>query len=343
MKFRAGLLILVCFSGHSYAQKPAEEKWYSRVQYDTGYVRSYYDNYLHVTLISTSLNQSLDVANIENDINVSYRPNNAFRFGIGFDYRFMTLEYAQSIDALDEPDPKLGQTKSISLRLGVTGRRYLVSALIQRFQGMYVSNPQDLKPQAAVLQNRVRNDLTSEVLLGSMYYFFNNRKYSAMAGLWQIDRQRKTAGSLASGITLSANHLKADTSLIPNYLLNSIHPEDRVIESYTYLIGLNGGYAFNVVAKGRLFLNLMLMPGINLQFGNYTVEGNTRSAYQKSLGYHGDIRIVAGYNGEKFYGGVHYANYFNSNTLKSTVDVNLYNTYFRVFIGRRFDLQKSAK
>lgn len=343
MILRTGLLILVCISRHTFAQKPAEEKWYSRVQYDTTYVHSYYDNFLHVTLVSTSLNQSLDVANIENDIKVNYKPNNAYRFGVGFDYRFMSLEYAQSIDALDIPDPKLGQTKSTSLRLGVTGRRYLVSALVQRFQGMYVSNPQDLKPQSSALQNRVRNDLTSEVLLGSMYYFLNNRRYSAMAGLWQIDRQKKTAGSIAAGITVAANHLKSDTSLIPGFLSAIIHPEDRVIESYTYLIGLNGGYAFTVVARGRLFLNLMLMPGLNVQFGNYTVEGNTRSAYQKSLGYHGDFRIVAGYNGERYYGGVHYANYFNSNTLKSTVDVNLYNTYFRIFFGRRFDLEKAAK
>lgn len=343
MKVFQGILVWLAavFTFEIYAQNPGY--LLNRLKYDSTYVESYYDHFLHVTLVTTSMYQSLDVSGSGNNRLITYEPNNAYRFGIGLDYRFMSLEYTQTIDALDIPDPVLGNTRSTALRLGVTGRRFLASALIQRFRGMYISNPEDLQSQGVVLQNRIRGDLLSEMVLGSVYYFFNPQQFSAMAGLWQIDRQKKTAGSFAAGITFSVSHLLADSTLIPSYLLLNPVATDLIKENYNYLVGMNAGYACTLVEKHRLFLHFLMLPGLNVQYSKIKTETGEETSYKARAGYHGDLRIVAGYNGELYYGGVHYSNYFNSNTIQSTVDVNQFNTYFRVFFGRRLDVRRNKR
>lgn len=311
---------------------------FKRVPYDTHYVESFYDDFLHLTLVGNLQSQNVEVSNSASNIGVSYMPNNAFRFGLGLDYRFLALEYTRSIGYIDAPDSNQGETKSTSFKFGITGRRFLGSMLLQRYQGMYISNAEQLADAGAIVEDQVRPDILSELVFGSLNYFFNHRKYSAMASLWQIDRQKQSAGSFALGIMAMANHLKADRPLVPDTIAVRRDPEDRLVENYNYVVGINTGYAHNFTWMKLFFFNVMLIPGINLQYGNSVSVSGVRNYYKSQVGYHGDVRVVAGYNGDRYYGGVHYSNYFTSNSLASDVRVNLYNTYLRVFIGRRFNL-----
>ena len=321
-----------------YGQNIFHSKLFKRAKYDSTYVDSYYDQYLHVTLISNSQNIKLDVNNNLNNQTVSYKPNNVFRFGFGIDYNLFSMEYTHSIDAFDSPDPKQGQTESFGLRLGITGRRILTNLIGQRYKGMYISNADELAQNGYPLQSKIRPDMKSEFILGSFNYFYNHQKYSTMASLWQIDKQKKSAGSFVSGLTFSAMHISADSSFLPSQIAVKNNNGERIIDNYNYLIGINTGYAYNFIFFKKWFINLMFIPGVNIQNGHNINEQHFRTNYNYKFGYHADVRMVGGYNGERYYFGVHSANYYLSNAIKDNVDVNLSNTYFRVFIGRRFYL-----
>lgn len=305
-------------------QKTFIQKVFSRAPYDTNYVDSYYNYFLHVTAVSVQQNHDLIISNSSNNTSFNYKPNSVFRFGVGLDFRYFSIEFTKSIDAIDKPNASKGNSDVFSLRLGITGRRLLGSMLAQSYKGMYLNNPEQVIPNwNASYGYPLRNDITSEILLGSLNYFFNHKRYSTMASLWQIDRQKKSAGSFTTGVTFSVTHLKGDSSFIPNSSNNSFSQSDRIVEGYNYLAGINAGYAYNFIFAKKFFFNALFIPGINLQYGKFELENKEIKTYSSTLGYHGDVRLIAGYNGVQYYSGVHYSNYFLSNRLESNFDVNI--------------------
>ena len=208
----------------------------------------------------------------------------------------------------------------------------------QRYKGMYINNSELLAQNGYPLSSKVRADMQSEMILGSFNYFYNHRKYSTMASLWQIDKQKRSAGSFVSGITYSAMHISADSSFLPSQVVVKNNSGERIIDNYNYLVGINSGYAYNFIFFKKWFINMMFIPGVNIQNGHNINEQLVRTNYSYKIGYHADFRVVGGYNGEQYYFGIHSANYYLSNALKDNVDVNLSNTYFRIFVGRRFYL-----
>jgi hypothetical protein len=340
------LLIAILFYSFSVAygqnRKPSlVKRLFTRAPYDTNYVDSYYDHFLHVTALSVLQNHDVEVSDGRDKVNANFTPNTAFRFGFGLDYRYFSLEFSQTIEAIDKPESNKGSSQNFSLRLGVTGRRLLGSMLIQSYKGLYMSNPQSVYPnwtQPNVYP--LRGDIMSEVVYGSLNYFFNHARYSTMASLWQIDRQKKSAGSFTAGLTSSLAHVKADSAFIPYEASLSGNANERLKEGYNYLFGVNAGYGYNFIFLEKFFINGLFIPGIDFQITQSTNIQNVKSASHLKMGYHGDVRIIAGYNGEVYYGGAHYSNYYFINRVESNVDLNLFNGYFRIFVGRRFDLRK---
>jgi hypothetical protein len=327
---------------HAQEKTSILKKILTRATYDTNYVESYYSHHLHVTLVSLSQNQLTTISTVDPNISISIKPNTSNTFGIGLDYKFLTLEITREIDAISKPDPNKGESESYSFRLGYTGRRVLCSALIQSHSGMYISNPEDFVPNWDVNTQGYpkRPDIVNTLLFGSMNYFFNHYRYSTMASLWQIDRQKKSAGSVVAGITASVSTLKGDSALTPP--LPSVGNTDpaRLVSETNYLTGLNVGYCYNFIYRKKLFLNFNVVPGVNIQFGEYKTNKTNTKTYNSNLGVHGDIRITGGYNGELYYCGAHYSNYIMHNNISDFLDINQFNSYLRFFIGRRFDLRR---
>lgn len=327
-----------------YAQeKPSFfKKIFTRPTYDTNYVESYYNNYLHITLVNLNQKHRSVISSPDPNTRVSIRPNTKATYGVGIDYKFLTIELTKAIDAISKPNPEKGESRSFALRLGYTGRRILASALIQSHTGMYVSNPEDFLPNWDVSKDGYpkRPDIKSTILFGSLNYFFNHRKYSTMASLWQIDRQKKSAGSLVVGMTASLSSLIGDTALVPPLPPSVDGDIGRLVSGTNYMSGINAGYCHNFIYRKKIFVNINLIPGINIQFGEFKTDNYTSRSYRSNLGIHGDFRVTAGYNGELYYGGIHYSNYMLRNNISKSLDIDQFNSYLRLFIGRRFDLSR---
>lgn len=345
MRYLLTIIICCCLFTLRAQEKSVFGKIFTKPKYDSNYVESYYEDYLHVTLVNLRPNHRISISDFNNNQKVSLRPNTRAAYGFGLDYKFLTIELSKAFDALSSPNPDKGTTKSFSLRMGLTGHRVLASALIQSYQGMYISNPQTVLPSWDVQANGYprRADIVSTILFGSLNYFFNHTRYSTMASLWQIDRQKKSAGSAVLGITASSSALSGDSSLTPQVNTNTIAPNEHIKQGNNYLAGINMGYAYNLIFKKKIFFNAFFIPGFNLQYGTYeTDQGQTRH-YSSNLGVHGDLRLIGGYNGKRYYWGIHYSNYFFQNNIETNLDINSFNSYLRLFVGSRFDLSRKGK
>jgi hypothetical protein len=210
---------------------------------------------------------------------------------------------------------------------------------------MYISNPETVMPAWDVNTNGYpkRADVTSTILFGSLNYFFNHSRYSTMASLWQIDRQKRSSGSAVLGITASKSSLSGDSSLTPKPVNTSFNPTDGIQKGTNFLGGINFGYAYNLIFKKKIFFNVFFIPGFNLQYGRYETDQGENRHYSSNLGVHGDLRLIGGYNGEHYYYGIHYSNYFFQNNIESNLDINSFNSYLRLFVGSRFDLSRKRK
>jgi hypothetical protein len=333
------LFCLICLVQQVGAQSLIK-KIFTRAPYDTGYVDSYYDDYLHVTLVSLKQTHQATVANSDNSRTYVYRPNSVFRFGMGVDYRFLSLEYSSQIDALNKSDLRKGFSELNSFRLGVTGRRILASILLQDIKGMYLENVADFSSSWSSLTDFYprRKDMHSVAYVGSMYYFFNHSRYSTMASLWQIDRQKKPAGSFLAGIAMSYHSLSGDTAIGPQATITN--DSSAIIKAKVLQYGLNFGYAYNLVLYKRFFLNAMMVPGVNIQLGEETYTNGRKDKQRTSAGIHGDFRFTAGYNGTRFYSGIMYTNNFLFSKIRSSVNIDFYHEYVRIFAGARFNIRK---
>lgn len=94
------------------------------------------------------------------------------------------------------------------------------------------------------------------------YYFFNHKKYSQGAAYCFSKYQRKSAGSLIAGITVSHQNIGLDFSQLPEDMIPEL-PPDRMIyrfkyNDYCFLLG----YGYNWVFKPNWLFNISVLPSI---------------------------------------------------------------------------------
>jgi hypothetical protein len=319
-------------------------KLFGKTHIDTSYITSYYDK-LQLTGVSISKGHSTIISDRTTDKRLIFAPNTGNTFGLGVDYKILTFEFTRAIQGLFSPDPQKGKSESFGFRFGLTGRKWLFSGLLQGYNGLYIKNPQEIidgwNPEVNGYPNR--EDLSSFTLLLSLNYVFNPTKYSNMAALWQIDRQKKSAGSFMCGITLRGNSLTSDSTIVPSRVYTEFPEVNRVMQGSNGTIGFNFGYGHNFVYRKRFFANVMFVPGINMQNGILQYTDGSLINYESKLGVHGDFRLITGYNGERYYWGLHYANYFLNRAFDEVISMSERSTYFRLFAGVRFTVHKEKK
>lgn len=338
-------LIMATVIGNVNAQNVSLfKKFFGKTKIDTSYITSYYDK-LQLTAVSISKGHSTIISDRNTNNRLVFAPNTGNTFGLGIDYKIFTFEYTRAFKGLFSPDPRKGSSESFGFRFGLTGRKWLFSGLLQGYTGLYIKNPEEIikgwNPEVNGYPNR--EDLSSFTLLLSLNYVFNPERYSNMAALWQIDRQKKSAGSFMGGITIRGNSIASDSSIIPTKVFTDFPEVNRVQLGSNGTIGINFGYGHNFVYRRRLFANIMFVPGINFQNGFLKYTDGSSVAYDSKAGLHGDFRLITGYNGERYYWGLHYANYFLNKAFEERVSMSERSTYFRIFAGIRFAVHKQKK
>lgn len=339
MNFRLAIL-LILISAICRAQSAMERVM--NIIKDPGFDSSYIDSFkgdLTLTLVGQSTNNDIILKNVLRD-EITFATNVPFTYGLALDYRWLSLEFTSSLGRT--PDNNKGFTLLRNFGFGITMRKFLFRNFYQSSQGYYLTNPgyfnPDFNPSTDIYPHR--DDLRSSVYYATLNYVFNYKTFSSLAALWQLERQKKSAGTFVTGLTYSYATYQADSSLVPPEYQYLFLGNNNINTLFFNLYGANFGYMHTfVLAKNyRFFLSLGIIPGISYQHATAYYDKNLGKGSNSDLGIHAEGRMVAGYNADNWYTAISVVGYTLSGRIQ---DVNPYNQGFswvRFVVGYRFKM-----
>jgi hypothetical protein len=157
--------------------------------------------------------------------------------------------------------------------------------------------------------------------------------------LWQIDRQERSAGSFVAGASLRFYGMVADSgiTLIPQEVQPLYNSNQLVIAQRVSNFNFNVGYVHTFVYDKSWFATIYFVPGISIQNSYFQAEGQQIIRDPGQILGMSEFRLVLGYNGEQWFGGISsYSIGFSGNDKQSLWIDNSYN-WFRMFAGFRLN------
>ncbi len=268
--------------------------------YDTTYVITY-RSALVISALTKYQFVTVDLEPAEGDA-LSLSSNNNEQYGVGLNYKWLSAEITFDVPAFNQYDPSLGKTTSRGIGIGTTGRRLWARAFWNNTTGYYLDDPQRwLGGWRQGDPTLVRPDLSNDTyLLSAKYALSGKRRYSHNAALFQMERQKKSAGTFLAGITAWRNVVSADSSLIGLALQDTFQLATGFTEVERTLGGLLFGYTHTFAFWHKGFLQVSVVPGVCYirqsiapTVGEELVGAGIAGTTEFELG--------AGYNGDRWY------------------------------------------
>lgn len=128
------------------------------------------------------------------------------------------------------------------------------------------------------------NDISQESLSGTLYYFFNHKKYSQGAAYTYSRYQLKSAGSWLSGISLSHQRIMMDFSKLPEEMLEHLPSLKRYYSFHYADYDILGGYGYNWVLKPRKWLiNATVLPSVGYKHSYESATDDKKDMFSANL------------------------------------------------------------
>jgi len=319
----------------------AQTDVYADPGFDTNYILSFRD-YLVVTVVSTSANNTVAVHDTSGE-SLSFATNLPASFGLAVDYKWLTAEYTSTFGRTG--DPRKGETSMQSLGFGLTSRKFWFRNFFQKTQGYYLENPEYLNPNFNAQTDNYphRSDIRATIYYAVLNYGFNHRRYSNNAALWQLERQKKSAGSFTAGLTFSYATYSADSALVPSKYRDFFSERDFITAFDFTMLGLNGGYlhTFSFTKSKKFFLSLALIPGVSYQRGSSFSEVSDVAKDKYAFGLHVEARISFGYNGDVWYSSITSTGYAVSTAFDDTNPFTQGYSFFRFVVGYKIRMPET--
>ena len=165
------------------------------------------------------------------------------------------------------------------------------------------------------------------------YYFFNNKKYSQGAAYSYSKYQKKSAGSVIGGITVSHQDVSIDFSDLPQSIKDKLEGLDMKYHVYYNDYCLMMGYGYNWVFKKNWLFNITIIPcfGFNHSLSTSNIESYSKDKFSINV----KTKMALVYNHNNFYysiNGRYDGHFYSSNNYQF---INSY-TNLAVLAGFRF-------
>jgi hypothetical protein len=317
--------------------RPEDRFDHSYLQDETGYLTP------RLFLVQDNQPITVNVAG-QRFANLSYEPNQAFGIGGGLFYRWFGLQLSFPIQAFSAPEGSRGYTRSFVLNVNGYLRRYGFDVYYTRYNGFYLSNPQQVIPTQPTPPFPIRSDLRSESIGGNFVFVFNHRRFSFRAAFIQTERQLKSAGSLLLQPTFNYIRFAGDSALtaVGGVKYAGVPTGIGLRSGISASAGVNFGYAQTFVVNKRFFFLVALLPGITVGTHSYTLDDDVERRSER-FNVRAHFRASLGYNGERWFGGL--AATADAYNIRLTRDVSVGYIIARtqLFFGRRFEMLKMKK
>lgn len=319
----------------------SQDTTYKDPGYDTSYIKSFRDD-LVVTLVSASSGNEISAIDKKGNP-LTFATNLPASFGIGLDYKWLTFEYTSSFGRTGVPEK--GYTKMKSLGFGLTTRKFWFRNFYQNTQGYYMKNPEYLNPDfnPATDIYPFRNDVRSSIYYATLNYGFNHRRFSNIAAVWQLERQQKSAGSFTAGLSFSMAEYQSDSALFTEQFESNFDQSEAITDFAFALYGINAGYlhTFSFTKSHKFFVSLTLIPGISYQEGTARFEDSSLRVKKNTFGLHAEGRVVAGYNGDRWYSAISAISYAVTSAFEGTNPFSQGYSFGRIAVGYKFKTKET--
>jgi hypothetical protein len=307
---------------------------------DTAFIKEYYKKHLVVRLYEST--KFYNFKYIDGSDKLIYKPNNHNNFGLGFNYRFISLNFGFYVPFIDKNRNKYGTTTPLDLQTHIYLHKFIVDFYGQYYHGYYLSNTGSVVSNAP--ENiLLRPDITTRDFSLEVQYLFNDKQFSYNAPFYQNELQKKSAGSFLLGGGIYHTDAKADSAFLPsNASYDNFFQGYKFDKSSNNGIDFIAGYAYTLVIKKLFFITDILSggAGINRAGLTDTYLSETMSKYGPQFNI--NEKFAAGYNSDKYFAGITYIRLI-------TEDHSIYphtwqqiNTgNFRVTVAKRFRLKKA--
>jgi len=330
-------LFLFLFSALLSASQNMEDSQIENIpDYDTNYFRSYTDH-LGLFTFAARKYRSYGLKNKELDTKLKFAPNGQTNVGLGFNYKWINLGVSTSFDFMNKDNHKYGETTRFDLQLNAFSRYLGLNAHYQKYTGFYLSNPEDLTDWQQKFYPYL-SDLQSSSFGLSLFYVFNNKKFSYKAAYIRNEVQKKSVGSIILGAYSDFDVVFAPSGFIPEELPDSLKPHFDFNGYSTAVFGLSFGYTYTFVVLKQFFINLSLVPGLGYRtLSIWYISSNKKT--EPNLTGTLNTRMSAGYEGKHFYFGV--SSYASNESFKyESVDISSNSGLLRFYLGKRFQGKK---
>jgi len=329
------LLLVLCFFQSTKADVPAVEEDFS----DTSNIISYRDK-LCLQIYTIRKFRTYALKNQELDLKMKFEPNGQTNIGFGFSYKWMVLGLAFSSPFVNKDNSTYGETKRFDFQVNLLSKFYGISSYYQKYQGFYLSNPQDFMDWQQPYFPTI-GDIQCTSFGLSLFYWFNNRNFSYKAAYLRNEVQQKSAGGFILGTYTDVDVVYAPSGFIPNELPDSLSNIFDFQGYSTAVLGLSFGYAYTLVLLKKFFINLSAVPGVgyrNLSIWYITRNDKTKPDFTGTI----KGRFSFGYEGKHFFWGLSAIAGMESFKYEE-VDISTTSGQFRIYLGKRFNVGKKSK
>ena len=307
---------------------------------DTAYIREYYRKHMVIRAYeSTKFN---NFKFIDGTDKLVYKPNDHNIFGIGFNYRFISLNLGIYIPSTGKNIGIYGRTKELDLQPHIYVHKFLIDIYAQFYHGYYLSNSGAVPNNTLNDNVEKRPDIATKNISFVVQYVFNDKRFSYNAPFYQNERQKKSAGSFLLGGGIYHTDINGDSALSPaNINYANFFNNYRFNASVNNGIGLNGGYAYTLVVKKYFFLTEAITAGAGIN--NVSLSSPSNPDVQKTgAEVSFTVKLAAGYNSDNYFAGVTYIRLItDDNSLKSDTWQEVNTGNFRFTVAKRIRLRKA--
>lgn len=299
--------------------------------YDTAYVTQYRGNLLVGAVVKA---QSVDVGiEPEEGEGLEYSINGMEQYGIGLDYKWLSVEALFSLPQWSDLDPALGKSKSRGFGLGITRNRLWARGSWNTTEGYFLNDPLRWTGSA---EPYVRPDIKNRIFLLSVNYALSKkRRYSQRAALFQTERQKRSAGTWVAGFSGWHTTLTADSSLLSRALLDTFLLDvTGFMEAQRLILGATFGYTHTFVFWHKGFIQASLLPG--LSYAQQWLATPEERLHGTGMVPVVEFKGGLGFNGDRWYCAMTAAYYYTTAQISEKVYLSLNTGHVRFALGVRF-------
>jgi hypothetical protein len=339
----SGLLFLISIDGTTQIiVKDSIDKKMDGIQYyllyrnhDSTYIRSYADQFA-LKLVAVNKINYFGIKDKNTSAGLRYRPEYGVNLGIGVSYKWFALDLAFNLGIRENKD--FENSEYFDFQGRIFSSKQFIEGSLQYYYGHLLANISGIDEEIYDIPE-IRDDIRT-ISFGLQYlYAFNYDKFSLKAPFVLNEIQLKSAGSPILGASFAYFSMDADSSIVPQNLMEYFDPKLHMTDFNVISLAVNAGYMYTFVWKEHFFITLGLIPGLNFNLGDS--KAGQREPFRWNVSYRIKTMNALGYNGRRFFTGFQFVGDWNNIRIYEKLHTKFTHGSLKFFVGYRFRNKKN--